>query len=96
MPDSDQSFRKLLPGFVISAGTQVVLKVAKPLPSGQQFKPTGSVGLVLESPPDNRHPYVVRFADGETVTAHFHELALRRREVEDELGEVREDLRCWM
>ena len=36
-------------------------------------------------------PYLVRFADGETVTAYFHELALRRREVEDELGEVTED-----
>ena len=50
----DHSFRKLLPGFVISAGTQVVLKVAKALGDGQQFKPPGSVGVVLESPPDNR------------------------------------------
>ena len=94
-PD-DHSFRKLLPGFVISAGTQVVLKVAKPLSDGQQFKPPGSVGVVLESPPDNQHPYLVRFADGETVTAHFHELTLRRREVEDELGEVMEDMRPYV
>ena len=54
------------------------------------------MGVVLESPPDNHHPYLVRFADGETVTAYFHELALRRREVEDELGEVTEDLRPWI
>ena len=96
MADPEHSFRKLLPGFVISAGTQVVLKVAKALPDGQQFKPPGSVGVVLESPPDNQQPYLVRFADGETVTAFFHELALRRREVEDELGEVTEDLRPWI
>jgi uncharacterized protein len=32
MPTDDHSFRKLLPGFVISAGTHVVLKVAKALP----------------------------------------------------------------
>jgi len=32
-PD-EYSFRKLLPGFVISAGTHVVLKVAKTLLSG--------------------------------------------------------------
>ncbi len=70
--------------------------MAKALPDGQQFKPPGSVGVVLESPPDNRHPYLVRFADGETVQALFHELALRRREVEDELGEVSEDLRPWI
>ena len=92
----DHSFRKLLPGFVIPAGTQVVLKVAKALPGGQQFKPPGSVGVVLESPPDNQQPYLVHFADGETVMAYFHELALRRREVEDELGEVAEDLRPWI
>ena len=55
MASNDYSFRKLLPGFVISAGTQVVLKVAKALADGQQFKPPGSVGVVLESPPDN--PY---------------------------------------
>jgi hypothetical protein len=91
-PD-DRSFRKLLPGFVIPAGTQVVLKVAKVVADGQQFKPPGSVGIVLESPPANRQPYLVRFADGEMVTAHFHELALRRREVEDELGATSEDLR---
>ena len=38
LPHDHPSFRKLLPGFVISAGTQVVLKVAKALPNAQQFK----------------------------------------------------------
>ena len=96
MTDDTLSFRKLLPGFVISAGTQVVLKVAKVLQDGQQFKPPGSVGVVLESPPHNQQPYVIRFADAEVVQAYFDELALRRREVEDELGEVTEDLRPWI
>jgi hypothetical protein len=96
MSPTERFFRQLLPGFVISAGTQVVLKVAKVLPSGQHVKPPGSVGVVLESPPDNRQPYLVRFADGQTVEACFHELALRRREVEDELGEVDEDLRPYI
>ena len=97
MPQLDEhSFRKLLPGFVISAGTQVVLKVAMALRDGLQYKLPGSVGVVVESPPDNQQPYLVRFTDGETVTAHFHELALRRREVEDEFGEVTEELRPWI
>jgi uncharacterized protein len=90
------SLRKLLPGFVIAAGTQVVLKVAKPLRDGERFKPPGSVGVVLKCPPNNREPYLVHFADGETVTAAFDELALRRREVEDELGETTVDLRPWI
>ena len=96
MCQDQHSFRKLLPGFVIPAGTQVVLKVGKVLPDGQHTKPPGSVGVVLQSPPDNQQPYLVRFAAGETVTAYFHEVALRRREVDDELGEVTEDLRPWI
>ncbi len=96
MSADEHSFRKLLPGFVIPAGTQVVLKAAKVLPGGERFKPSGSVGIVLECPRDNQHPYLVRFTDDETVTAYFDELALRRREVEDELGEVADDLRPWI
>jgi predicted nucleotidyltransferase len=92
----DHSFRRLLPTFVISAGTQVVLRVAKALRDGEQFKAAGSVGVILQSPPDNRQTYLVRFADGETVGVYFHELALRRREVDDELGQVAEDLRPWI
>jgi uncharacterized protein len=95
-PAEEHSLRKLLPNFVISAGTQVVLKVAKPLPGGEDIKPPGSVGVVLQSPPDNHRAYLVRFADGHTVDAFFHELALRRREVEDELGAISEDLRPWI
>ena len=92
----DHSFRQLLPTFVISAGTQVVLKTAKALADGEQFKPAGSVGIVLQSPPDNQQPYLVCFTDGETVEAFFDELALRRREVEDELGQITEDMRPWI
>jgi hypothetical protein len=44
MPTDDHSFRKVLPGFVISTGTQAVLKVAKAPPDGAQLKPPGSVG----------------------------------------------------
>jgi predicted nucleotidyltransferase len=96
MTPPSHSFRKLLPGFVIAAGTQVVLKVAKPLPDGDRYKPPGSVGVVLKCPPNNSEPYVVYFTDGETITAAFDELALRRREVEDELGEIDTDMRPWI
>ena len=96
MTSNEHSFCKLLPGFVIPAGTQVVLKTAKPLPSSEQFKPAGSVGVVIECPPENEKPYQVQFADGQTVEAHFGDLALRRREVEDALGTVSEDLRPYI
>jgi predicted nucleotidyltransferase len=89
------SMRKRDPTFIISVGTQVVLKVTKPTDDGR-FRPAGTVGVVVESPPHNRLPYLVRFADGETVSAMSHELALRRREVDEELAESTEDLRPWI
>ncbi len=78
----EHSFRHLLPTFIISVGTQVVLKVDKPLPDGT-IRQRGSVAIVTDSPADNQHAYTLRFADGQTVKAYFRELAIRRKEVED-------------
>jgi hypothetical protein len=91
----EHSFRHLLPTFIISPGTQVVLKADKPQPDGT-VRQRGSVAVVAESPADNEHAYTIRFADGQTVQAHFRELAIRRKEVEDELALAGEDLRPWI
>lgn len=91
----EHSFRHLLPTFIISPGTQVVLQVDKPVPDGTA-RPRGSVAVVRESPPDNRYAYTLRFADGGTVKAYFRELAIRRKEVEDQLALTDEDLRPWI
>jgi predicted nucleotidyltransferase len=91
----EHSFRHLLPTFRISPGTQVVLKVDKPLADGT-VRQRGSVAVVQESPADNRDPYTLRFADGQTIPAHFRELAIRRKEVEDQLARTDEDLRPWI
>ncbi len=96
MPDVQHSISKLQPDFMISPGTQVVVKVTKALPEGEGYKPAGSVGVVVEAPASNREPYLVRFADGAVVQAQFAELALRRREVDDMLGQVEEDLRPYL
>jgi len=92
---SDPIFHSLNPKFIISAGTQVVLRVAKVLPGGAAEKKPGSVGVVVESPSSNDLPYVVQFADGTTVIAYFRELALRRKEIDYELAETPEDLRPY-
>jgi len=81
---------------MIPPGTQVVVKTAKAISGGDDYRPAGSVGVVVEAPPSNRAPYVIRFADGATVKVHFHELALRRREVDDLIGMVAEDLRPFI
>jgi predicted nucleotidyltransferase len=91
----EHSFRHLLPDFRISPGTQVVLKADKVLPDGS-IRQRGGVGLVIESPDDNRHPYVVRFADGQEIEVPFAELALRRKEIEDELARTDVDLRPYI
>ncbi len=96
MPDPEHSLQKLQPDFLISPGTQVVVKTVKAQPGGDAHKPAGSVGVVVEAPACNREPYLVRFADGAVVKAGFAELALRRREVDDLLGQVEQDLRPYI
>src|SRR4051812_11780718 len=91
----EHSFRHLLPTFILSPGTQVVLKVDRPLRDGT-VRRHGSVAVVAESPADNRHAYTLRFADGQTAEAYFRELAIRRKEVEDRLALTGEDLRPWV
>jgi predicted nucleotidyltransferase len=85
-----------LPTFIIPVGTQVVLKAARRVPGGDDVKPKGSVGEVLESPASNDRPYLVRFVDGVTMRLKFGELAIRRREVDEELATPGADLRRWV
>jgi hypothetical protein len=91
----EHSFRHLLPTFLISPGTQVVLKVDKSLPDGS-VRQRGSVAVIEQSPADNQSPYTLRFADGQAIPAYFPELAIRRKEVEDQLVLTGEDLRPWV
>jgi uncharacterized protein len=85
-----------VPTFIISAGTQVVLKAAKTVPGSDQVKPAGSVALVVESPVSNRRPYLIRFVDGATMRVKFGDLAIRRLEIDEEIGTPGEDLRRFV
>jgi predicted nucleotidyltransferase len=91
----EHSFRHLLQTFLLSPGTQVVLRVDKPLPDGS-VRQRGSVAVIQESPPDNQYAYTLRFADGQTMKAYFRDLAIRRKEVEDRLVLTGADLRPWI
>jgi hypothetical protein len=92
MATEEYSFRHLLPTFIIPAGTQVVLKADKTCADGT-LRQLGSVAVVAETPDDNRYAYTLRFADGQTVKAYFGELAIRRKELDDQLALTGEDLR---
>jgi hypothetical protein len=85
-----------LPTFIISVGTQVVLKSAKRVPNTATIKPVGSVAEVLEAPASNSRPYLIRFVDGTTMRVKFAELVIRKREVEEELATPGPDLRQFV
>src|SRR5436190_14338068 len=82
-----------LPTFIIPVGTQVVLRAARRVPGSSAVYPPGSVALVAEAPTSNRRPYVIRFLDGSTLRVKFHDLAVRSREVADELATPGRDVR---
>lgn len=86
----------LLPTFIISVGTQVVLKSAKRLPGTDVVKPVGSVAEVLEAPASNSRPYMIRFVDGATMRVKFAELVIRKRELDEELATPGPDLRKFV
>ena len=85
-----------LPTWIIPVGTQVVLKAARSVPGTDLVKPGGSVAEVLEAPANNRRPYLIRFVDGVTLRVKFGDLAIRRREVDDELSTPGADLRRYV
>lgn len=87
------SLRSQSPGFVISAGTQVVLRVAKVLGGSGEHRKPGSVGIVALCPHRADGHYVIEFADGQTAKAKFDELTLRREEVDSQLTRDSEDMR---
>jgi len=85
-----------LPTFIISVGTQVVLKSAKRVPNSDVVKPVGSVAEVLEAPASNSRPYLIRFVDGVTLRVKFAELVIRKRELDEELATPGPDLRQFV
>ncbi|MCX8138075.1 MAG: nucleotidyltransferase domain-containing protein [Thermogemmata sp.] len=95
MAVEEYSFHHHRLDFLIPRGTQVVLKASKALADGT-VRPPGSVAVIVDLPKDNRHAYTIRFADGQTVSAFFQELAIRRKEVEDQLARPSSNLRPWI
>ena len=65
----ENSLRKHSPGFVISAGTQVVLKVTKAVQEATTFRKPGSVGIVAQCPERADGNYLVEFTNGDFVHA---------------------------
>lgn len=64
---------------IIPAGTQVVTLVECRGPAGEPMRRSGAVGKIVKSPSDASHAYVVQFPDGDQVSLHRQEIAIRKQ-----------------
>jgi hypothetical protein len=67
------------PVLVLPVGTQVVTRVAARV-AGDDVRPRGAVGVIVEAPSDGEYAYRVRFPDGAEVALRRHDLVIRRHE----------------
>jgi len=93
MTHSLSKLRNLADDFIIPRGSQVVLLEMKKAvendgDSGRRFKKAGTVGVIVNCPPHNGQPYLVRFADESEIEVPFDHLTLRRQEIDNILKDV--------
>ncbi len=64
---------------IVPAGTQIVTKIEVKNPATNESWKQGLVGVILESPTDNSHAYLVKLPDGTTISLRRHELSIRKQ-----------------
>ncbi len=63
---------------ILPTGTQVVVLKEVRGTNGAVIHPKGAVGVIVKSPVDNRHAYIVRFLDGFELAMKRKEFAIRK------------------
>lgn len=66
------------PNLILPVGTQVVTLVEVRGRNGQPERRAGAVAKIMKAPTDNKHAYLIRFADGDQISLHRHEIAIRK------------------
>ena len=69
-----QNFNLILP-----AGTQIVTKIEVKNPASNQSWKQGAVGVIVKSPTDNSHAYLVKLPDGTEISLRRHEFSIRKQ-----------------
>ncbi len=64
---------------ILPAGTQIVTKIEVKNPGGDRSWKQGAVGVIIKSPTDNSHAYLVKLPDGTEVSLRRHELSIRKQ-----------------
>lgn len=75
---SDNRQTKINPNLILPAGTQVVTLVEVRGRGGEPMRRSGAVGKIVKSPTDNNHAYLIQFPDGDQVSLHRQEIAIRK------------------
>jgi predicted nucleotidyltransferase len=75
---SDSFDKKINPHLILPVGTQVVTVVEIRSINGNPLRRSGTVGKIVRAPTDNRHAYTIQFPDGQEVSLHRQELAIRK------------------
>ncbi|MDQ2097126.1 MAG: nucleotidyltransferase domain-containing protein [Tychonema bourrellyi B0820] len=69
-----QNFNLILP-----AGTQIVTKIEVKNPATNESWKQGLVGVIVKSPTDNSHAYLVKLPDGTQISLRRHEFSIRKQ-----------------
>jgi hypothetical protein len=64
---------------IIPAGTEIVTKIEVKNPASNQSWKPGAVGVIVQSPTDNSHAYLVKLPDGTEISLRRHELSIRKQ-----------------
>jgi predicted nucleotidyltransferase len=64
---------------IIPTGTQVVTKIEVKAIGGSQSWKQGAVGVIVQSPTDNSHAYLVKLPDGTQISLRRHEFSIRKQ-----------------
>ncbi|MEK0182492.1 MAG: nucleotidyltransferase domain-containing protein [Oscillatoriales cyanobacterium] len=64
---------------IIPAGTQIVTKIEVKNPATNQSWKPGAVGVIVQSPTDNSHAYLVKLPDGTEISLRRHEFSIRKQ-----------------
>ncbi|MDZ7617078.1 MAG: nucleotidyltransferase domain-containing protein [Patescibacteria group bacterium] len=75
------------PNLIFSPGTQVVAMRDGVHAGGKVLHPRGAVGVVVRSPGEQRHGYLVRFPDGVEETFAQREFILLNKYKEGQIGD---------
>lgn len=70
---------RVSPHLILPEGTQVVTLVSSRDQGGSKERAAGAVGVIVKSPTDNLHAYVIQYPDGGRVSLLRKQIAIRKQ-----------------